>query len=227
MQEGFNTRAVQFGEYRDERVGNVTTPIFETSTFFTNQQEDAILDHTRGKPYMYTRWGNPTLQALESKYASLDQVEEALSFSSGMAAISSAIFSALKKGDRLLSIKDLYGETFLLFTKTLPSLGIDVDFASLEQLNRGEIDFRKYSAVYTESIINPTLGVSDLDRIGRILNELKIPFIVDATFASPFNQNPSKFGVDITVHSGTKYIGGHSDILLGLAGFGKEKLQSI
>ncbi len=227
MNHGFNTRAVQEGEFRDEKVGNVSTPIYETSTFFSNQPEDAILDHTRNKPYMYTRWGNPTLQALERKYASLDSVEEALSFSSGMAAISSVIFSFLRKGDRLLSIRELYGETFILFTKILPTLGIDVDFVSLAELNGADIDFKRYKAVYAESIINPTLGVSDLDAVGKILNDLNVLFIVDATFASPYNQNPSKFGVDIAIHSGTKYIGGHSDILLGLAGFRKELLQSI
>jgi cystathionine beta-lyase/cystathionine gamma-synthase len=228
MASGFNTRAVQDGELRIKEFGNMTTPIFENSTFANpNESQNPATDHTRGKPYMYTRWGNPTLQSLERKYASLDQVDEALSFSSGMAAITSSILALLKKGDRLLSVNELYGETFLFFTRTLPEMGIDVSFISTDELNRNEIDFRKYRAIYTESIVNPTLGVCDLDSIGPVAAEAGSHLLVDATFASPFNQNPSKFQASVTLHSGTKYIGGHADIILGLAGFSKDYMERI
>ena len=228
MTSGFNTRAVQDGELRIKEFGNMTTPIFENSTFANpNESQNPATDHTRGKPYMYTRWGNPTLQSLEKKYASLDQVDEALSFSSGMAAITSSLLALLKKGDRLLSVNELYGETFLFFTKTLPAMGINVSFISTDELNSKDIDLRKYNAVYAESIVNPTLGVCDLDHIGSIAAEAGSPLLVDATFASPYNQNPSKFHASVTLHSGTKYIGGHADIILGLAGFGKDYLERI
>ena len=228
MTSGFNTRAVQDGELRIKEFGNMTTPIFENSTFANpNESQNPATDHTRGKPYMYTRWGNPTLQSLEKKYASLDQVDEALSFSSGMAAITSSLLALLKKGDRLLSVNELYGETFLFFTKTLPAMGINVSFMSTDELNSKDIDLRKYNAVYAESIVNPTLGVCDLDHIGSIAAEAGSPLLVDATFASPYNQNPSKFHASVTLHSGTKYIGGHADIILGLAGFSKDYLERI
>ncbi|EQD26871.1 cystathionine gamma-lyase, partial [mine drainage metagenome] len=204
MSSGFNTRAVQDGELRIKEFGNMTTPIFENSTFANpNESVNPEMDHTRGKPYMYSRWGNPTLQSLEKKYASLDQVEEALSFSSGMAAITSSVLALLKKGDRLLSVSELYGETFLFFSKTLPSLGVDVDFVPTDDLNRGDISLKKYSAVYAESIVNPTLGVCDLDRLGRMASDAGVPLLVDATFASPYNQNPSMFKASVTLHSGT------------------------
>ncbi|MEM0134757.1 MAG: PLP-dependent transferase [Thermoplasmatales archaeon] len=228
MKSGFNTRAVQSGEFRDERVGNVTTPIFETSTFYNpNSSPSAYSDHTRNKPFMYTRWGNPTLEALEKKYASLDDVEESLSFSTGMGAITSAVLSIVKKGDKLISVKELYGETFIFFTRFLPSIGVDVHLVKLDELNKGTIDTTGYSAIYTESIVNPTLGVCDLRLLGKIAGEASIPLLVDATFASPFNQNPSKLGASLTLHSGTKYIGGHSDILLGLAGFDRSQLEAV
>lgn len=228
MTVGFNTRAVQSGEFRDERVGNVTTPIFETSTFYNpNPNPSAYTDHTRDKAFMYTRWGNPTLEALEKKYALLDEVEESLSFSTGMGAITSTVLSLVKGGDKLLSVKELYGETFTFFTRYLPSIGINVDLVKLDDLNSGNADLNGHAAVYTESIINPTLGVCDIQMLGKQVNEAGIPLIVDATFATPFNQNPSKFGAAFTVHSGTKYIGGHSDILLGLAGFEKRNMEKV
>ena len=228
MKEGFNTRAVQSGEFRDEKVGNVTTPIFETSTFYNpNSSPNAYSDHTRNKPFMYTRWGNPTLEALEKKYASLDEVEEALSFSTGMGAITCTVLSLVKKGDRLISVKELYGETFIFFTRFLSSMGIEVHLAKLDDLNTGVIDLKEFSGIYTESIVNPTLGVCDVGLLGKRAEEEGIPLIVDATFASPFNQNPSKLGAAFTLHSGTKYIGGHSDILLGLAGFRRSSMETV
>ena len=228
MDDGFNTRAVQSGEFRDERIGNVTTPIFETSTFYNpNPNASAYTDHTRNKPYMYTRWGNPTLESLERKYASLDAVEESLSFSSGMGAITSSVLSLLKKGDRLLSVKELYGETFIFFTRYLPSIGIDVDIVKLDELNSGNVNLNGYVGLYTESVVNPTLGVCDIQLLGKMTNEAGIPLLVDATFATPYNQNPSKLGAAFTLHSGTKYIGGHSDILLGLAGFEKKNMEAV
>jgi cystathionine beta-lyase/cystathionine gamma-synthase len=228
MLRGFNSKAVHEGEFKDEKVGNVTTPIFETSTFFNpNPSPSAYLDHTRNQPYMYTRWGNPTLDSLERKYASLDQVEESLSFSSGMGAITATVLSLLKKGERLLSVKELYGETFIFFTRFLPSIGIDVDLIRLDELNSGSVKMKNYAAIYTESIVNPTLGVCDVQLLGKLARETGIPLIVDATFASPYNQNPSKLGAAFTVHSGTKYIGGHSDIILGLSGFEKKYMNSV
>ncbi|MCL5789681.1 MAG: PLP-dependent transferase [Candidatus Thermoplasmatota archaeon] len=228
MGHGFNTRAVQSGEFREERAGNITTPIFESSTFLNpNNSPVHYLDHTRNKNFIYTRWGNPTLEALEKKYAALDHVEESLSFSTGMGAITSTVLSQLKKGDRLLSIKELYGETFTFFKRFLPTIGIEVDLIKLDEMNAGTVNLNGYAGIYTESIVNPTLGVCDIQLLGKRAGEVQIPLFVDATFASPFNQNPSKLGATFTMHSGTKYISGHNDIMLGLSGFEKYKMGQV
>ncbi len=216
---GFNTKAVQSGELKDQRFGNITTPIFETSTFvFPNYEKEAYIDHTRNEPYIYSRWGNPTTQSLELKYAALEGSEEGLAFSSGMAAISTAVIAILGKGGKLLSVGELYGQTQMLFAQTLKNYGFSVDFISIRDFNAGKFDCSGYSAVYTESITNPTLMVTDIRNASRICGEFDIPLLVDATFASPFNQKPITLGATVAIHSATKYISGHSDVILGLVG---------
>ncbi len=221
---GFNTRAVQAGEIKDPRFGNVTTPIFQTSTFEApNTTENAYIDNTTGKPFMYGRWGNPTIQAFEEKYASLEGSGHALAFSSGMGAISATVLSMVGKGEKLLALNELYGQTYTLFARTMRGLGIETDFLTLSEINRAEFDARKYKAVFIESIVNPTMGVADVKRIARVCSEADVPLIVDATFASPYNQRPIELGARVVVHSVTKYIGGHSDLIMGIAGCsGKE-----
>ena len=225
---GFNTKAVQSGELKDQRFGNITTPIFETSTFvFPNYDKEAYIDHTRNEPYIYSRWGNPTTQSLELKYAALEGSEEGLAFSSGMAAISTAVIAILGKGGKLLSVGELYGQTQMLFAQTLKNYGFSVDFISIRDFNAGKFDCSGYSAVYTESITNPTLMVADIRNASRICGEFDIPLMVDATFASPFNQKPITLGASVAIHSATKYISGHSDVILGLVGSGVQLFPGI
>jgi len=225
---GFNTKAVQSGELRDQRFGNITTPIFENSTFvFPNYEKDAYLDHTRKEPYIYSRWGNPTTQSLELKYAALEGSEEGLAFSSGMSAISTAVIATLGNGGKLLSVGELYGQTQMFFAQTLKNYGFSVDFISMRDFNAGKYDCSGYSAVYTESITNPTLMVADIRNASRICGEFDIPLLVDATFASPFNQKPITLGASVVIHSATKYISGHSDVILGLVGSGTRLFQGI
>lgn len=217
--KGFNTRAVQIGDLRDPRFGNISTPIFESSTFiYPNYDENAYIDHSWGKPYIYTRWGNPTIEALEKKYAGIELSEKALSFSSGMGAITATILSSVEKGDKILSIKELYGQTYAFFTEILPKWGIEVDFITMKEMNSLETLDKKYKLLYTESITNPTLQVSNLPEISKLCKESDVKLMVDATFASPYNQNPLDIGADIVAHSGTKYLSGHSDVILGLVG---------
>lgn len=217
---GFNTRAVHGGELKDPRFGNVMTPIFENATFINpNYESDPYIDRTRDEAFLYTRWGNPTVQALEEKYAQLETTEEAMAFSSGMGAISASVLGNLRKGSKILSMRELYGQTYSLFSSFLKERGIEVEFIDLEDMNSLQFSAEKYDMVYGESIVNPTLGVLDLEKVGRACMETDTPLFVDATFATPFNQNPSKFGATVVLHSGTKYISGHSDVVLGLAGF--------
>ncbi len=209
---GFNSRCVHSGDMEIEGVGNVVTPIFENSTFEFPESGVA------GK-YIYSRWGNPTVESFEKKYADLEKTEHAFAFSTGMAAITSSIMPYLKSGDSVLALNELYGQTFGFFSKVLPQYKINVDFTSVNDLNRLNFKNKNYKLLYLESITNPLLEVPDIVNLSRICKEEGIKLMVDATFATPYNQNPVSLGADMALHSGTKYISGHSDLLIGLAGF--------
>lgn len=225
--KGFNTRAVHSGELQIPEFGNVITPVFQSATFHNpNRSEHPYNDNTRDSPYLYTRLGNPTIQAMEEKYASLENARYALGFSSGMAAISSSVFSLNRSGTSFLSIEELYGETYGLFSSGLRKYGINVEFNSVDILNKLEFDPSGKSMVYLESIINPTMKVADVSGIAKICSEYGVPLLVDATFSSPYNQKPLDQGASVAIHSGTKYISGHSDITLGLVGTSDASLYS-
>ena len=218
----FDTLAVQGGEFKDERIGNVVTPIFQNSTFTNpNYDPDAYLDPTTGKPFLYSRWSNPTVASLEEKYRLLEGSEKALAFSSGMGAISSTVIGLAQRGKKIAALRELYGQTYSFLLKDLARAGFTVDFYSLDELNTQDINFDSYSLLFLESIVNPTLGVADIEKIGKDCMDAGISMIVDATFATPFNQKPFEFGASAVVHSATKYLGGHSDIILGVGGFSK------
>ncbi|AAT43687.1 PLP-dependent transferase [Picrophilus oshimae] len=217
MLNGFNTRAVQAGDLKIREIGNVVTPIFENSTFIYPNSESEYMDSSSGMPYIYSRWGNPTVQSLEDKYRVLENTGHAVAFSSGMGAITAAVLSNIKK-KRILSIMDLYGQTFQFFSRTLKTLGIHVDFIDVDKLNNLDFDAKNYDLVYAESITNPLLKVIDIKNVASFCHENDVLFIDDATFASPYNQNPVELGADIVVHSATKYISGHSDVIIGIAG---------
>jgi len=153
---GFNTKAIHVGELIDERFGNVVTPIFQNATFLhPNESEEAYIDPTRNKPYLYTRLGNPTLTSLERKIASLENAIYTLSFSSGMSAISASILSIVKKNDSVLAINQLYGQTYEFFLKLKNEFSIDVDFVSVDDINSLNIPKKNYKLIYVESIPNP------------------------------------------------------------------------
>ena len=218
--KGFNTKAVSEGEIRDKRFGNVTTPIFETATFlYPNFTPDRYSDEKTNDSYIYSRWGNPTVNALEDKYSSLENVKHSLSFSTGMAAITSLLLSLGRMEKKALSIPDLYGQTLSFFKNKYPGMtGNKIDIISVDRMN--SMDFRPsdYSMIYLESITNPSMKVLDLVDLGKMCKENNITLITDATFASPYNQNPAELGTDYVVHSGTKYLNGHSDTMSGFIG---------
>lgn len=222
---GFNTKAIHAGELIDKRFGNVVTPIFQNATFLhPNEEEFAYIDPTRNKPYLYTRLGNPTFTSLENKISSLENSKYSLSFSSGMAAIVASVLSIVKKGDSILAINQLYGQTYEFFLKLKSNFGIDVDFISVDEINNLNIPNKKYKLIYIESITNPTLQVTDVIEISKLSKEINAKLIVDATFASPYNQRPLDFGATISVHSGTKYISGHSDVIIGISSTNEKEI---
>ena len=216
---GFNTRAVHSGEFMIPEIGNVTTPIFQTATFeHPNRSRNPTIDRPRNAPFLYSRLGNPTVQALEEKYASLEGSDFSLAFPSGMAAISSSILAMNNAGSSMLSVQELYGETYGFLSSGVRKYGMGTEFIGVDSLNSLEFDPSEKSLVYLESIINPTMKVADIAGISRICKENNVPLVVDATFASPLNQKPLRLGASLVMHSGTKYISGHSDMMLGLIG---------
>jgi cystathionine beta-lyase/cystathionine gamma-synthase len=204
----FETTALHAGERPEKLYGAISVPIYQTSTF---EFED--IGKTRG--FDYTRSGNPTRKALEDTLAALEGGSFAVAFASGMAA-ESTLMHLLAPGDRILAQKDLYGGSYRLLAAVLKPWGIETDFVDL--YNLGEVE-RAVSPntrmVWIESISNPLLGVPDIPGIVQIAKDHGLLSVVDNTFASPVFCNPLELGADIVVHSTTKYINGHSDVIGG------------
>ncbi len=215
---GDATRAIHAGEAKHGVGVPVATPIARTSTFtFSGTAEMKRWAEGKSKAYIYTRYGNPTLTVAESKLAQLEGGEAAIVTASGMAAISSALLAVVKAGEEIIATRQLYGGTYRLLRDILPRLGIRVhhvetDLAGIEHLVNS-----RTRALYVETPTNPTLRVVDLRRAAEFARRHKLVSLVDNTFASPILQKPLKLGFDLVVHSATKYLGGHSDLIAGVA----------
>jgi cystathionine gamma-lyase len=225
---GDSTRSVHEAEHYDEETGSLTTPIYETSTFGFTKAEDVPGAVAGEKGYVYSRWDNPTVVRLEKKLAALEHGEDGAAFSSGMAAISTSIFSFLKKGAHVLGIRDLYGGTYALLHDILPELGLNTDLAETLDFGALERGMKKSTRIlYVESPTNPTLKLVDISKAAKLAHSNRAILMVDNTFASPINQNPIDFGADVVLHSMTKYINGHADIVAGAAVASRENTHRI
>jgi len=227
---GFSTKAVRAGEEVDPRTGAVVTPIFETSVFaFTNTRQliDAVTE--KSSRDVYTRWSNPTITATERKIAELEGAEDSAVFSSGMASISTTVLSFVSSGDHVVSIRDLYGGTVGLFSDFMKRFGVETSFVEATDLNDLESAIKDDTkVVYLETPTNPTLKVVDLAKVGEIVRQkCDGRVLVDNTFASPYNQQPLRFGCDLTIHSATKYLGGHNDVTAGAVAGSRELIDPI
>ncbi|KPL01191.1 MAG: hypothetical protein AMJ91_01165 [candidate division Zixibacteria bacterium SM23_73_3] len=213
----FSTLAIHAGE-EDSPLGAVTTPIYQTSTFaFKNTAE--VIEYQKGdsSKYLYTRYGNPTLKTVEEKMAALEGGEAGLLVSSGMAAVSTTALTLVSSGEEIISTEPVYGGTFHLFKEVFPKLGIVVNFVDPEKIEQVELLLKANTKLFfCETPTNPNLKIVDIRRIVEIAKERRIPVVVDNTFATPYNQNPLSLGADLVVHSGTKYLGGHSDLVAGV-----------
>lgn len=218
------TRAIH-GSHLGAFKGPVVTPIYQTSTYRFNNSHDAVR-YAEGDPgvLVYSRYHNPTVNGVEEKIALMEGAEDAALFSSGMAAITTTVLSLCGAGDELVSTPALYGGTYRFFRDALPGYGIGVryvDSASLDDLLY--LITPKTSVVYFESPTNPTLGLVDIDRLVKLTRKVSSEFrrpitiICDNTFATILNQNPFLMGVDCILESTTKYLGGHADLLGGVA----------
>ena len=230
---GLSTRAVHAGEKVDPATGAATVPIYQTAPFgFPSAQalEDAFL-RPRGGEYIYSRMGNPTVRALEEKVAALEDADDAVAAASGMAAISTTMFTLLQPGSRLVAYRDLYGGTSGFFTRVLEPWGVEVVWVDMGA-EAGDGDELKGAlgkgagVLYLETPTNPTLKVADMEAAARLGHAAGATVIVDSTFATPILQSPLELGVDLIVHSLTKYLGGHGDttggLVVGSAGTMKE-----
>lgn len=211
------TCAVHAGEEERKYARAISFPIFQTTNFqFRTMRE--FYRYLKGEPdqYLYSRYTNPTIEAAEKKMAALEGAEKALLFSSGMAAISGAILTLAQTGQELVATRTLYGGTFQLLTEILPRLGIRTRFVDTQDLEQAEkVIGRKTALFYTETPTNPNNQIVDLAQAVAIAHRRRIPVVLDNTFATPLNQRPLKFGVDVVVYSATKYLAGHSDLIAG------------
>ncbi len=215
---GFSTRAVHGARTPPVEQAPASVPIFQTATYrFETSDQYAETISFRRPGHTYTRgYGNPTVEAFESLMADLEGTEAAFGFASGMAAIHTVVTTLAGAGDRIVSSNELYGGTFALFSKVLPRYGIEVTFVSPHGPDRVAEVLPGAALCYVETIANPTCGVADLEALGRACREAGVPLVVDNTFASPALCNPAAVGADFVVHSATKYIGGHLDLIGGV-----------
>lgn len=217
-QHRFATLAVHAGEGPCELTGAVDTPIYLSTTFAAlDSDEMAALYSGEKEGFMYTRYGNPTIRTLERKVAALEAGEAAQAFATGMAAVSSAILGYVKAGDHVVAARSLYGATYNFLNRKLPAMGASTTFV---QSTRPEAFAKAIQPntrlIYFESPSNPILEILDIAALAAVARAHGIPSMIDNTFASPWLQQPLKLGIDVVVHSATKYLCGHGDAMGGI-----------
>jgi cystathionine beta-lyase len=206
----FGTKTIHAGQEFDPTTGAIMMPIYQTSTYV----QASPGDH---KGYEYSRTGNPTRNALEQNLAALENGKYGLCFGSGMSAID-AIIKLLSPGDEVISNNDLYGGTYRIFTTIFENYGIKFHFTSMDDTKEIESLINENTKMlWVETPTNPMLNIIDIEKLGQISKKHKLIFVVDNTFATPFLQRPLELGADIIMHSLTKYMGGHSDVVMGAA----------
>jgi cystathionine gamma-synthase len=215
--EGESTRAVHGGEVRPKAYFSITQPVVHSSTYTFPKTQDLIdfMDGRVERGEEYGRYGNPTQQAVEAKLAALEGAEAALLFSSGMAAVTSTLLAMLRRESHVIFTNDCYRKTRQFAETVLKKFGVAYD---LVPPNVGAIEAALKpgtALIFTESPTNPYMSVLDLERLVALARDSKIKTVIDSTFATPFNQRPLEFGVDLVIHSATKYLGGHNDLLAG------------
>jgi len=213
----FATKTIHAGQHPDPTTGAVMTPIYQTSTYV----QASPGDH---KGYEYSRTGNPTRNALENNIAALENGKFGLCFGSGLAAID-CIIKLLKPGDEVISTNDLYGGSYRIFTTVFEKLGIKFHFTGMSNLNNIEsLVNSNTKMIWAETPTNPMLNIADIKGLSLISKKKDLILVVDNTFATPYLQRPLDLGADIVMHSLTKYMGGHSDVVMGGAICKDEKL---
>jgi cystathionine beta-lyase/cystathionine gamma-synthase len=220
------TAAVHGAAQLDKKNGPVSAPIFQTSTFEVTDNDEQ--QRVTGTDRYYTRWGNPTVTRVEETLAELEGTEGARVFASGMGAITSTVLALLKSGDHIVAQRDIYGGVTKFFSEWLTKFGIEttlVDTTDYEQYERAIRPNTR--VVYVESPSNPALRVIDFAKIAALAKKHRLISMIDSTFGTPINQHPAEFGIDLVMHSGTKYLSGHSDLICGIVCGRRELMQQL
>ena len=226
---GLGTTAIHAGTLKN-LYGTLAMPIYQTSTFiFDSAEQGGRRFALEEAGYIYTRLGNPTTTVLENKIAVLEEGEAGVAMSSGMGAISSTLWTVLKAGDHIVTDKTLYGCTFALMNHGLTKFGVEVTFVDTSNLDEVKKAMKENTrVVYLETPANPNLKIVDLEGVCKVAHtNPNTLVIVDNTFATPYMQKPLKLGVDVVVHSATKYLNGHGDVIAGLVVTNKELADQI
>lgn len=213
---GFNSKLIHAGDYRDE-FGSAVTPIYQTSTFsFKNAQHGADLFAGKEKGYIYTRIGNPTIEALENKLAELENGYKGIALSSGMAAVSAVYTTILSQGDHMISTGAVYGPSRCLMESIFSKFGVEHSYIDTSNIDEIEKNIRPNTKLlYIETPANPTITLTDIRKASDIAHKHGVTVVVDNTFCSPYLQKPLDLGADVVLHSLTKFINGHADIVGG------------
>ncbi|MBQ0037666.1 MAG: methionine gamma-lyase [Clostridiales bacterium] len=216
---GFGTKAIHAGNVKDVQYGALTTPIYQTSTFvFDSCEQGGRRFAGQEAGYIYTRLGNPTVSVLESKIAALEGGEACVAAASGMGAISSCLWTIAGAGKHIIADGTLYGCTFALLNHGMTRYGVEVDFIDTSDIEAVKSHLKENTcAVYLETPANPNLKITDIAEVAKVAHAYNpaIKVVCDNTFASPALQNPLKLGADVVVHSATKYLNGHGDVIAG------------
>jgi cystathionine beta-lyase/cystathionine gamma-synthase len=220
------TEAVRGGTELSKKNAPLTTPIYQTSTFqVTDSDQQLRATHT---DMFYTRYGNPTNTVAESAIAELEGVDAALLFASGMAAITTSVLALLKSGDHIVAQRDIYGGANKFLGQWLPKLGIETTFVDTTEYDQHARAIKSNTRMlYLESPTNPTLRVVDLKRVSALARQHNLLTMIDSTFATPINTRPAEFGIDLVMHSGTKYFGGHADLIAGVVAGRRDLIDKI
>jgi cystathionine beta-lyase/cystathionine gamma-synthase len=206
--------------------GPMSLPIYQTSTFEVTDNDEQL--RVTGSDSYYTRYGNPTNSVAERTVAALEGVDAALTFSSGMGAITTTIMALLKGGDHIVAQRDIYGGTHKFLSQWLPKFGVETTFVDTTDYQQHEQAIRPNTKLlYVESPTNPSIRVVDLQRIASLAKQQGLISMIDSTFGTPINQRPAEYGLDLIMHSGTKYLGGHTDLICGVVAGRKELIDKI
>lgn len=217
-EKSFETLAVHAGEDLTQNHGSVSVPVYNASVFaFSDAEEGAAIHNYQKEGYFYGRLGNPTETALEKAVAKLENGDDAYALASGMAAVSAAILSNVKSGDHIVAPDSMYSTTTLFLRELGERFGIETSFIDATNAENYRDAIRENTKLFwIESPSNPLLKITDIEAVANIAKEKNVISIIDNTFATPYNQQPLNLGIDLIIHSATKYFGGHSDLTAGL-----------